>query len=1440
MKWMQKSMILALAVPLLFTGFMPKASAWESKAVEKLNQQQQSYVTGELIIKYKDDSIGIRKSKYSQQVHVKERMPDMELVRVPTESLTTVSSEIAKDPNVEYVEPNYIYRVAASDDQPPVNDERYKDQWGLPAVEAPAAWNKLGLWEGPKLDEVVVAVLDTGVSVNHPDLRGRVLNKGYNAIDDSQSVNDVDGHGTHVSGIIAAQTNNDIGVAGVTGTAPVSILPIKVLDDDGYGTTVSIAKGIDKAVELGADVINMSLGGQGYSKLMQESIRKAVDKGVVVVVAAGNSGDNADGYFPAGYPEPVTVASSNSRGDTSDYSNFGGPIDLIAPGEDVLSTVTDGEYESYSGTSMASPFVAGAAALVKLTHPDWDVQQIRTALENTAKDIDKPGFDASTGHGLLQVNQALSYGENAPLQIVKPSQGTQVFGKVDFQIKVKALQASQVQILSNSNKVLGSYSVVNKQANFQWDSAQVSDGNQLLTIRTLDASGQAIGQAETLQLRVYNKDSTGIKVQVTSPDGTTAKGAFVQLLRYVDYGSKYDDENDSKGYYKTVLRSYTNGQGIGIIPAGVILKNEKYLLVVEYYDSDLEKEYVTYRQLQGNAGTLTLDFSQTQEVSVQVTKDEMAYQTDYADFYFTPMIDGAEVDRLTIRTSADEKGNVKVNLPPGDYTGFVVRNGEQGQNYFLQQPIHVEKETKTVAFDLSKTKKLTFALPKWASSAEFYAETGSYYMYGMHVDNGKSILMSPQVLEDYRIDLKQEKDDMIWFYSLRTDEELDVTKDQKLVIPSNPEIKLIEDEDEDDDDYDSVEKNTGKEDDAKDEERVYHPGDFLHLPFIVTFGNNYELRYIDKISADVFKEMQQESILVKEQKDDKTRFIAKDHTVIAPSEDDEEDFEEAEPTIIMTNEQGQEVWQETGFRYFEIPSNYNITAGKYKIDVDFSKVPLQMKEQRKTVKELKLELEGSTEQTQVVLVSPDRQPVQRADMVVLDSEQKVVSDDYYYRGFDEPDYEDALFQLTDLKVGEKYTFHVNGTTEDNTPFMVERSITVPSYRFTLDLSQKSTKPSKVKLPSDDNLYLTVEKGEFNLRVYDYKNGIASQAWLDPGTYQLKAIKTSGEQQFIYQTDIVIDKPKVEIEVKPDFSAMEKVTIASKGQENIQWMLGVKSEEEEDEDDYEEYSYVVFELDSSNSLYLPKENFQFRLGKMQSEDGMTTGLFYDAKPRKVKGGYEFKVDGKLTAGLKLKEKNVLPGQLIHAEVLVQDSYKNRLNDVVFMADNPAKDIQAPLKMTVDNQGKSVIYAFDASKREYEPISSQDIMPVLTLEQDGKILAESKDSDNWFEGSIQLPADAAKGTYTLKWQVDLPSELSAETEVIVSEMKRYTFKELMADDSKQFKELTETVPMDQILVFYRDEYVSTLEELIEEDELEELLKEDEENNYENIVALVPVRE
>ena len=287
-----------------------------------------SFTTGELIVTYKNEKSGKKVAQKYPQLQSKERVGNTELVQVKSGSMEEAAKELARDPHVAYVEPNYIYHVSESSSNP-VNDTMYKEQWGLPAVEAPQAWEVLSKWTGPTRNQVIVAVVDTGVASDHPDLAGRLLSKGYNTIDDNQDTVDYYGHGTHVSGIIAANTNNNRGVAGVTGTANVKILPIKVLGNDGYGTSLSVAKGINKAVELGADVINMSLGGQGHSRLMEEAIQRATDKGVVVVVAAGNDGGNAEGYFPAGLHEPITVASINEKLKASSFSNYDGKMEAV-------------------------------------------------------------------------------------------------------------------------------------------------------------------------------------------------------------------------------------------------------------------------------------------------------------------------------------------------------------------------------------------------------------------------------------------------------------------------------------------------------------------------------------------------------------------------------------------------------------------------------------------------------------------------------------------------------------------------------------------------------------------------------------------------------------------------------------------------------------------------------------------------------------------------------------------------------------------------------------------------------------------------------------------------------------------------------------------------------------------------------------------------------
>jgi type VII secretion-associated serine protease mycosin len=273
-------------------------------------------------------------------------------------------------------------------------------QWALDATSFERSW--------PTTDGsgVVVAVVDSGVQANHEDLAGRVLD-GWDAIANrAGGTTDPNGHGTHVSGIIAAVAGNDKGIAGA---APgVRILPVRVLGASGSGYRSDVLEGIIWAADQGADVINLSIGGSGGTSTYQSAISYAVDKGAVVVAAAGNEAQrgNAPSY-PAAFPEAIAVASTTSSGARSSFSNYGSYVDIAAPGSGVHSTTPSG-YESWSGTSMATPYVSAAAALVAARHPHLSPTQIRDLLERSADDLGDPGRDDYFGAGLVDPAGALS------------------------------------------------------------------------------------------------------------------------------------------------------------------------------------------------------------------------------------------------------------------------------------------------------------------------------------------------------------------------------------------------------------------------------------------------------------------------------------------------------------------------------------------------------------------------------------------------------------------------------------------------------------------------------------------------------------------------------------------------------------------------------------------------------------------------------------------------------------------------------------------------------------------------------------------------------------------------------------------------------------------------------------------------------------------------
>ena len=310
------------------------------------------------------------------------------------------------------------------------NDPLYPEQWNFTQIQAEAAWTHATGFG------VVVAVIDSGVTPG-PDLACRTFVAPYNAITGGLTlgaVADGTGHGTHVTGTVAQCTNNGFGVAGLANGA--TIMPIKVLDGSGSGWAVWLANGIAHAVENGADVINLSLGmscnGESWPACsvaaVDIEIEAAIAAGVVVVVAAGNDSSGTVSY-PASHPDVIAVGATNSARERAEYSNAGATLDVMAPGGDEFDRDGDGSADmvwqetrdefgvssiiGMSGTSMAAPHVAATIAMMKERNPTWTPLRHRCVLQETARDIDVPGFDVGTGWGEIDVAAAATHAGEA-------------------------------------------------------------------------------------------------------------------------------------------------------------------------------------------------------------------------------------------------------------------------------------------------------------------------------------------------------------------------------------------------------------------------------------------------------------------------------------------------------------------------------------------------------------------------------------------------------------------------------------------------------------------------------------------------------------------------------------------------------------------------------------------------------------------------------------------------------------------------------------------------------------------------------------------------------------------------------------------------------------------------------------------------------------------
>ncbi len=389
------------------------------------------------------------------------RQLGIERWRVPQGKVFEVVRELQALPGVQWVEPNYLVRLASLPAWPvgmrmtfapfrrlsrpqglTPNDPYYQNY-------ARRYLAPLGVEAGWELEtgtpDVVVAVIDTGIDCAHEDLQGacwqnpdEVVNgidddgngyvddvNGWNFYEESPDVRDVFYHGTHVAGIIAARMNNGRGIAGI---APgVRVMPLGIFSPRGVGTYYDLIRALLYAADEGAAVINLSLGATSYSYGEALAVAYAYARGAVLVAAAGNRASDRV-FYPAAHPQVIGVAATRVNGQRPGFTNWGSYVDVVAPGVSIISTIPDDRYGVLSGTSMAAPHVSGLAALIRSRNPRLSPEEVRRLIESTAEDQigppqqDVPGWDPYYGYGRIHVERALNATATAsgPLSVGPP------------------------------------------------------------------------------------------------------------------------------------------------------------------------------------------------------------------------------------------------------------------------------------------------------------------------------------------------------------------------------------------------------------------------------------------------------------------------------------------------------------------------------------------------------------------------------------------------------------------------------------------------------------------------------------------------------------------------------------------------------------------------------------------------------------------------------------------------------------------------------------------------------------------------------------------------------------------------------------------------------------------------------------------------------------
>lgn len=484
-------------------------------------------------------------------------VPGLELVSLPNGNAKSVARMLQSNPAIEYAEPDYLVRPTAIP-----NDPQFGSLWGLNNandldIDAPQAWDA---YTGSS--SAIVAVIDTGVKLDHPDLSSNIYRNpkeiagngidddnngfiddvnGWDFYDGDNNPTDTHGHGTHVAGTIGAIGNNGVGVTGINWRC--KILPLRFLGPDG-GFTSDALLALQYAVGIGAKVSNNSYGGGGYSQAFADGIIAAQASNHLFVAASGNSSQDTDvnPFYPAAYklPNVLSVSAMDAAGNRASFSNFGATsVHLFAPGTNILSTTPSG-YGWSSGTSMASPHVAGVATLLYGRNPALTYGRARDALLTSTRAL--PSLSGLATHGLLNARAALVAINSAPLvSISSPTNGSVFNTGASISFSGRAVDTEDGGI---SYKLVWTSNIqgpIGTGASFS--RADLAPGNHVITASATDSSGATSTVTTSIVVGgVLNAPPT---VSISSPStGTT----FVQSSPISFNGQATDKEDGNLGH----------------------------------------------------------------------------------------------------------------------------------------------------------------------------------------------------------------------------------------------------------------------------------------------------------------------------------------------------------------------------------------------------------------------------------------------------------------------------------------------------------------------------------------------------------------------------------------------------------------------------------------------------------------------------------------------------------------------------------------------------------------------------------------------------------------------------------------------------------------------------------------------------------------------------